>query len=105
MSLASAIIASLTGAIEAPSPVTSVVMPCVIFEAARLSTRTLYSDCPSRSMKPGTTSIPFASIVRFAGRPARAPTATIFPSRTPTSPANQGAPLPSTTRPPVKSRS
>src|SRR6266542_3389195 len=44
---------SSSGAIDSPSPVTSVVMPWKIFDAARGSTRTLYSDCPSRSMNPG----------------------------------------------------
>ena len=90
---------------EEPSPVTSVVMPCVIFEAARLSTSTLYSDWPRRSMNPGVTTRPVASIVRVAACPASAPIATIRPSRTPTSAANQGALVPSTTRPPTKSRS
>jgi hypothetical protein len=59
---------------------------------------TLYSDCPSRSMNPGATTRPDASIVRVAGADARRPTAAIFPPRTPTSAANQGAPVPSTTR-------
>ena len=40
---------------ELPSPVISVVTPCVIFEAARLSASTLNSDWPSMSMKPGAT--------------------------------------------------
>jgi hypothetical protein len=88
---------SSIGAIDSPSPVTSVVMPWVIFEAARPSTRTLYSDCPSRSMNPGATTRPDVSIVRLAGAPASLPTAVIYPPRTPTSAANQGAPVPSTT--------
>ena len=58
--------AAFNGAIEEPSPVTSVVMPWVILDAARLSTSTLYSDWPSRSMKPGVRTRPFASIVRLA---------------------------------------
>src|SRR6266545_4335860 len=57
---------SSIGAIDSPSPVTSVVMPWVILDAARPSTRTLYSDCPSRSMNPGATTRPDASIVRLA---------------------------------------
>ena len=43
----------MSGAIELPSPVISVVMPCVILLAARLSTSTLYSDWPIMSTKPG----------------------------------------------------
>jgi hypothetical protein len=39
------------------------------------------------------------------GRPASGPMAAIFPPRTPTSAANHGAPVPSTTRPPVIRRS
>ena len=46
-----------------------------------------------------------ASIVRLAAWPESAPTAAILPSRTPTSATNQGALVPSTTRPPVMSRS
>src|SRR5438132_251646 len=49
------------GAMETPSPVTSVVIPCVIFEAARRSTSAKYSDWPRRSMKPGVTTRSFAS--------------------------------------------
>ncbi len=40
---------------ELPSPVSSVVIPWETLLAARLSTRTLYSDWPSMSMKPGAT--------------------------------------------------
>ena len=58
-----------------PSPVISVVTPCMIFDAARPSTRTLNSDCPSMSMKPGATTRPVASTVWRAGRPARSPMA------------------------------
>ncbi len=53
---------SLTGAIDEPSPVTSVVTPCMILLAARLSTSTLNSDWPSMSMKPGETTRLVASI-------------------------------------------
>src|SRR3989442_5115140 len=38
--------ASVSGATEPPSPVTSVVMPCVTLLRARLSIRTLVSDWP-----------------------------------------------------------
>ena len=54
------------GAIELPSPVISVVMPCVILLAARLSTSRLYSDCPIMSMKPGATTRRLASMRRRA---------------------------------------
>jgi hypothetical protein len=95
----------MIGAIEAPSPVTSVVIPWVIFDAARPSTSTLYSDWPSRSMKPGAITRPVASTTRFALAPSSRPMAAMRPSRTATSAANHGAPVPSTTRPPRSSRS
>jgi hypothetical protein len=65
----------LSGAIEPPSPVISVVTPCVILLAARGSTRTLNSDCPSMSMKPGATTRFDASIVVVALRPSSSPIA------------------------------
>ncbi len=52
---ASAIQTSFIGATETPSPVTSVVMPCRIFDSTRLSTRRFSSDWPSMSMNPGVT--------------------------------------------------
>jgi hypothetical protein len=96
---------ALTGAIDEPSPVISVVIPCVILLAARGSTSTLYSDCPSMSMKPGATTRRLASMRRFACVPSRRPTAAIRSPTTQTSARNHGAPVPSTTRPPAKSRS
>ena len=96
---------SLSGAIEPPSPVISVVIPWVILLAARGSTRTLYSDWPSMSMKPGATTRPVASMRRLARAPERSPTAAIRSPITPTSARRQGAPVPSTTRPPAKTRS
>ena len=54
----------LPGAADAPrcvklaSPVSSVVMPCMILLATRLSRSTQYSDWPSMSMKPGATTRP-----------------------------------------------
>ena len=53
---------ALTGAIDLPSPVISVVTPCVIFDAARPSTSTKSSDWPSMSMKPGATTSPVTSM-------------------------------------------
>ena len=97
----SLIIRSFTGAIEVPSPVISVVTPCMIFDAARPSTRTLNSDWPSMSMNPGATTSPDASIVWRAGRPASRPIAAIRSPVMAMSPSNQGAPVPSTMRPPV----
>src|SRR5512147_2261380 len=93
---------------ELPSPVTSVVIPCVTFETARPSTRTLYSDWPRRSTKPGATTRPRASILLFAAAflsSGRVPTAAIRSERMATSEVKAGAPVPSTTRPPSKTRS
>ena len=95
----SAIIWSFTGAIDTPSPVISVVMPWVILLAARLSTSTLNSDWPSRSMKPGATTSPAASMRVVAWASASRPIAVIRSAVMPTSPRNQGAPVPSTIRP------
>src|SRR5204863_3075050 len=79
--------------------------PWVILLAARLSTRTLYSDWPSMSMKPGATTRREASIRRAVEEDDRSPTAAIRLPTIPTSARNQGAPVPSTTRPPAKIRS
>jgi hypothetical protein len=103
--LISAIHTSLIGAIEPPSPVTSVVIPWRIFDSTRLSTRRWSSDCPSMSMKPGARYFPAASTRRFADAFSRFPTAAIRSPRMPTSPRNHGAPVPSTTRPPEMIRS
>ena len=92
---------SFSGAIDVPSPVTSVVTPCMILLAARLSTRTLNSDWPSMSMKPGATTSPDASMRVRAIAFERSPIAAIRSPETPTSPGYQGAPVPSTIRPPA----
>src|SRR5581483_6525189 len=55
-------------------------------------------------MKPGVTTSPSASIVRFAA-PSTRPTAATRPFRIPTSAVNDGIPVPSTTRPPFTTRS
>ena len=94
---------ALRGAIELPSPVTSVVMPWVILLAARLSTRTLYSDCPIMSMKPGATT-------SRSHRPGGGAAPSVADRRDPVAhdadvARYHGAPVPSTTRPPAKSRS
>jgi len=56
------------------------------------------SDCPNMSMNPGATTMPCASIVGFAGAPARLPMAAILPCRTPMSPEYHGEPVPSMIR-------
>src|SRR5207244_13276352 len=54
------------------------------------------------SLKPAATTRLRASTRRVAEASPSGPTAAILPSRTPTSATNQGAPVPSTTRPPAK---
>ena len=56
-------------------------------------------------IKPGATTLPPASIVRFRGAAARLPMAATFPSRMPTSPEYQGEPVPSMMCPLVMTRS
>src|SRR6266849_11218291 len=53
------------------------------------------SDWPSMSIKPGATTMPWASIVRLRCVSPRFPMAAIFPARIPTSPEYQGEPVPS----------
>ena len=98
-------IASLSGAMELPSPVISEVIPWKIFEGRRGSTRIVSSDWPSMSMKPGATTLPPASMVRLRGAAVRFPMAAIFPSRIPRSPEYQGEPVPSMMWPWVMTRS
>src|ERR1051325_520626 len=57
------------------------------------------SDCPSMSMNPGATTMPCASVVRFAAAGPRLPMAAILPPRMATSAAYQGEPVPSMTCP------
>ena len=56
-------------------------------------------------MKPGATTSPFASMVRFAFPSGTRPTATILSPLIATSPTNHGLPVPSTTRPFAMTRS
>ncbi len=63
----------MSGAIDEPSPVISVVIPCVILLAARGSTSTLNSDWPSMSMKPGATTRFEASMRVRASRSGELP--------------------------------
>ena len=103
--LSSPIRAAFMGAMEPPSPVTSVVMPCRIFDSTRLSIRSTASDCPSMSMKPGATTMPLASTRRLAEAEDRSPMAAMRSPLTPRSARNQAAPVPSTMRPCSTTRS
>src|SRR5215469_2848008 len=86
---------SLSGAMEPPSPVISVVIPWKIFEGKCGFTRMVISDCPSMSMNPGATTMPWASMVCLAAATGSLPIATIRPLRIPMSPEYQGDPVPS----------
>jgi hypothetical protein len=85
--------------------VISEVMPCRIFDSARLSASRFISDCPSMSMNPGATMWSRASMRRTAAAFERSPTATMRSPLIPMSARNQGAPVPSTMRPPAMTRS
>src|SRR6266853_5019112 len=63
------------------------------------------SDCPNMSIKPGATTLPWASMVRVRASPDRLPMAAIFPPRMPMSPEYQGEPDPSMMWPLVMTRS
>src|SRR5262249_24167057 len=89
-------ILALSVAIESPSPVISVVMPWKIFEGRCGLIRIVVSYGPSISMDPGATTIPCASMMRFAVASASRPIAAILPARIPISAAYQGEPVPST---------
>ena len=102
---ASLSVVSLTGAAEPPSPVTSEVMPWRTLDSAALSASSVISDWPSMSMNPGATTWSAASMRRRAAARERSPTATTRSPARPTSARNQGAPVPSTTRPPAMTRS
>jgi hypothetical protein len=88
-----------------PSPLISVVIPWRIFDSTRLSISRFVSDWPSRSKNPGATISLAASIRRAAPASERSPMAAIRSPRTPTAARNQGAPVPSTTRPRERIRS
>ena len=92
-------IASLSGAIEPPSPVISVVIPWKILDGRCGFTRMVSSDWPSISMKPGATTSPRASTRFVASLPASLPMAAIRPERIPRSAEYHGEPVPSTMRP------
>src|ERR1700720_434272 len=63
------------------------------------------SDCPNISIKPGATTLPWASMVRVRASADRLPMAAIFPRRMPMSPEYQGEPDPSMMWPFVMTRS
>ncbi len=96
---------AFTGAMDLPSPVISVVTPCVIFEAARPSTSTKSSDWPSMSMKPGATTSPVTSTRVVAAARLRSPMATMRSPVMARSARTHGAPVPSTRRPPARTTS
>jgi len=76
----------VSGATEPPSPVISVVTPCVTLLNTRLSIRTFPSDWPSMSMKPGATINPRTSSVSRAAADPRYPTAAMRSPEMATSP-------------------
>ncbi len=96
---------AFTGAMDLPSPVISVVTPCVIFDAARPSTSTKSSDWPSMSMKPGATTRPVTSTRVGAVARLRSPMAAMRSPEMARSARTHGAPVPSTRRPPAKTTS
>ena len=98
-------VASVAGAAEPPSPVISEVIPWRIFDSARLSASSVISDWPSMSMKPGAIMRSRTSMRRPALARERSPMAAMRSPLIPTSPRNQGAPVPSTIRPPASTRS
>src|SRR6267378_3051880 len=83
---------SFCGAMEPPSPVISVVMPCESLLRERLSIKREASDWPSMSMKPGATMRPLASISRLAWASRKSPIAASRAPLTATSAAYQGLP-------------
>src|ERR1035441_688985 len=85
----------ILGAIEAPSPVISVVIPCDSLLNARLSISSAISDCPSISTKPGQTTRPEASITRLALAPWNLPIPAIRSPWMAKSPETHGFPAPS----------
>ena len=81
-------------------PTTSLVTPCRrVLAQSRLASR-LQSEWEWQSIKPGATTIPLASTTVAAEAPERSPRASMRWPMIPTSARTQGAPLPSTTRPP-----
>src|SRR5579863_9339890 len=94
-----------TGPAESDSPRISVVTPWRILLSPLPSTRRVKSEWLCRSMKPGATTSPEASIVRLAVACSSRPTSAMRPSFTATEPSNHGLPLPSMMWPCTISRS
>src|SRR6266545_5839640 len=95
-----------TGAGEKPQlPTTSVVTPWRILDSARRLAKSRQSECECMSMKPGATVSPAASTVCPAGSRERSPTALMLSPVIATSAREDGAPVPSSTCPPVILRS
>src|SRR5690242_2699211 len=98
-------LSGLAGAKPTPQlPITIVVTPCQHVGVSIGSQVTCPSKCVCTSTKPGVTSAPSASTVSRA-RPSTAPTSVITPSVIATSAVRAGAPVPSTTEPPLMRRS
>jgi len=98
--------AGFTGAKVTPQlPITMLVTPCQQEDVPLRSQPIWASRCVCTSTKPGVTRQPSASTVRCADRTRSGPTSTTRPSATATSAPNDGAPVPSTTVPPLISRS
>ncbi len=82
-------ILSFTGAGVSPSPSISVVTPWVTLLMTRPSpVSSCSSDCPWMSMKPGATTIPFASMRLPARASASVPTGAMIAIRSPRSPTS-----------------
>src|SRR6185312_13958872 len=82
----------------------TVVTPCRGDGVSAESQKTCASKCVCTSMNPGVMTLPVASTV-CAASSVIVPMATMRPSFTPTSARRRGEPVPSTTVPPVSSRS
>src|SRR5438270_8339219 len=99
-------VAGVVGAKPKPSwPRTCVVTPCrrpASWTGARSSST---SEWTCTSIRPGATTAPATSRRRAAAAPPRSPTDAMRSLDTPTSAANGGPPLPSTTSPPDRIRS
>ena len=94
-----------TGASPWPQlPTAIVVIPCSTLDCARPSTSSVKSACEWMSTTPGATTRPLTSSTSAAG-PRSLPTAAMWPCAIATSARRGGAPVPSTTVPPVSSRS
>ncbi len=86
-------------------PMTTEVTPCQALGASTSSQVAWPSKWVWMSTHPGVTSRPSASMVWRAAAPPRSPTSVMRPSSTATSAVRAGAPVPSTTVPPVTTRS